>query len=263
MPFGCFYYLCFDDISLFPTFFSDRLFCGLSVIELSLKLFSSVPIYELWYQATSSDIAATLFLCLLLLAVVFALNGAQQTASRLTWSFARDNAMLGDRLVKQVHFGLQVPLYALLLNFGIMFIIGCVYLGSTSAFNAIIGTGLTLQHITYAIPAALVVFRRRSEKVLPRNRVFAVPTAVGYVANIITVAMAVFTLVFYDLPITLPATGVNMSRSTPSHLIGDNANMVSDYGAAVLVVMAIFACINWFVHARKHFQGPRLDESTG
>lgn len=152
-----------------------------------------------------------------------------------------------------------MPVYALLLNFSIMFIIGCVYLGSTSAFNAIIGTGLTLQHITYAIPAALVIFRGRSEKVLPRKRAFSVPYVVGYFANIVTVTMAVFTLVFYNLPTTLPATGNNMSKSPTSE--SDVPVLISlDYGAAVLAVMTLVACINWFIHARKHFHGPRLDD---
>ncbi|KAF7537119.1 hypothetical protein G7054_g4006 [Neopestalotiopsis clavispora] len=204
---------------------------------------TGVPIYELWYQATVSKTVATFFLCLLLLAVIFALNGAHQTASRLTWSFARDNACWGDSMVKQVHPDLEVPVYALLANFGIMFIIGCVYLGSTSAFNAIIGTGLTLQHITYAIPAALVMFRKRSAKILPKDRAFAVPNIVGYTANVMTIVTAILALVFYNFPTTLPSTGDNMN-----------------YGAAVLAVMALFGGINWFAHARKHFHGPRLDD---
>ncbi|KAI4599993.1 hypothetical protein KJ359_001094 [Pestalotiopsis sp. 9143b] len=201
---------------------------------------TGIPIYELWYQATSSRIAATFFLCLLLLAVIFALNGAHQTASRLTWSFARDSACWGDFLIRRMHPDLEVPVYALLTNFGIMFVIGCVYLGSTSAFNAIIGTGLTLQHITYAVPAVLVIYRKRSKKVLPRDRAFAVPDVLGYVANVVTVLTAVLALVFYNFPTMLPST---------------------DYGAAVLAVMALFGLINWVGHARKHFQGPRLAES--
>ncbi|KAK6207120.1 hypothetical protein LQW54_007437 [Pestalotiopsis sp. IQ-011] len=173
---------------------------------------TGIPIYELWYQATSSRIAATFFLCLLLLAVIFALNGAHQTASRLTWSFARDSACWGDFLIRRMHPDLEVPVYALLANFGIMFVVGCVYLGSTSAFNAIIGTGLTLQHITYAVPAVLVVYRRRSEKILPRSRSFAVPDVLGYVANVVTVITAVLALVFYNFPTTLASTGENMSE---------------------------------------------------
>ncbi|KAH8678445.1 amino acid/polyamine transporter I [Xylariales sp. PMI_506] len=203
---------------------------------------TGVPIYELWYQASASDAAATVFLVLLLLAVIFALNGAQQTASRLTWSFARDNAIWGSGYFDKMHPTLDVPVWTLVLNFAIMFVIGCIYLGSSSTFNAIIGCGLTLQHITYAIPAALVMYRRRSEKVLPTHRSFRMPRVVGYVANSVTVFMALFTVIFYNLPVTMPATGANMN-----------------YAVAVLAVMAIFGFSNWFIHAKYHYHGPRLE----
>ncbi|KAG9199199.1 hypothetical protein G6514_008946 [Epicoccum nigrum] len=102
---------------------------------------TGVPVFEIWRQATRSDVAATIFLVLLILAAVFALNATHQTASRLTWSFARDDALFGSRWLGKINEKQQVPIAALLFNFVIMFTIGCIYLGSTSAFNAFIGTG--------------------------------------------------------------------------------------------------------------------------
>lgn len=118
----------------------------------------SVPIYEIWRQSTRSDAAATVFIVSLTVMVLIALNGSHQTASRLTWSFGRDNAIVGSRWLNKMSPKQQVPIAALLFNFAIMFIIGCVYLGSTSAFNSFIGTGLILQHVTYAFPAALLIY---------------------------------------------------------------------------------------------------------
>jgi len=92
-----------------------------------------VPVYEIWRQATQSNTAATVFLILLTLAAVFALNATHQTASRLTWSFARDDALLGSKWLSRVDSKQQVPVLALLFNFAVMFIIGCIYLGSSSA----------------------------------------------------------------------------------------------------------------------------------
>jgi choline transport protein len=91
--------------------------------------------------------------------------------------------------------------WALLANAAAIFAIGCVYLGSTTAFDAIIGCGLVLQHITYAVPAGLLALHhRRSADVLPRKRSFALPNVVGYFANAVTVAMAVLELMFYNFP---------------------------------------------------------------
>jgi choline transport protein len=167
---------------------------------------------ENWRQGTRSDIAATVFVSILLLAAFFALNATQQTASRLTWSFARDNALFGSSWLGKIDSKQQVPIAALVFNCAIMFIIGCIYLGSTSAFNAFIGTGLILQHLTYAFPAALLMMRGRSSTWLPESRSFRMPPVLGWAANITTVLFAIFVLVFYDFPTALPVTGSNMSK---------------------------------------------------
>lgn len=95
--------------------------------EITANRWPRVPIFEIWRQATSSDVAATVFLVSLLLMAVFALNGSQQTASRLTWSFARDNAIFGSRWLNKISPNQDVPIFALIFNFAIMFIIGCIY----------------------------------------------------------------------------------------------------------------------------------------
>jgi choline transport protein len=157
-------------------------------------------------------VAATIVTILLLLAAFFALNATQQTASRLTWSFARDNALFGSRWLGKIDSQQQVPIAALVFNFFVMFIIGCIYLGSTSAFNAFISTGLILQHLTYAFPAALLMVRGRSTIWLPDSRYFRMPSVLGWVANLMTVLFAILVLVFYDFPTALPVTGSSMSE---------------------------------------------------
>jgi choline transport protein len=149
---------------------------------------------------------------------LFALNGSHQTASRLTWSFARDNAMFGSKWLNKISPKQEVPIAALIFNFAIMFIIGCIYLGSTSAFNAFIGTGLILQHVTYAFPAALLMYRKRSSVWLPQSRSFRLPSIVGWCVNTGTVLFALFVLVFYCFPVVMPVTESSMSKSAAPKL---------------------------------------------
>jgi choline transport protein len=104
-----------------------------------------------------------------------------------------------------------VPVWALLSNSAVIFIIGCVYLGSSTAFNAMIATGLILQQISYAIPAVLIMYRRRSTTYLPKNRSFRLGY-LGWVANILTVVMAIIATVFYNFPTVMPVTASNMSK---------------------------------------------------
>ncbi|PTB42508.1 hypothetical protein M441DRAFT_68032 [Trichoderma asperellum CBS 433.97] len=201
------------------------------------------PIYEIWHQATRSGTAATVFMAILLVAAFVALSAIQQTASRLTWSFARDNALIGSKFVCRIHPELGVPIWGLLVNNAVVFIIGCIYLGSSTAFNAFIGTGLILQQLSYAFPAALLLYRRRAVNVLPRKRLFKLYGPLGWIANILTVIFAITVLVFYNFPVILPVTGSNMN-----------------YTSAVLGTMAIFTAINWFIHGKGLYHGPRLVE---
>ncbi|KIW37309.1 hypothetical protein, variant [Exophiala oligosperma] len=204
---------------------------------------TGVPVYEIWHQATGSKTAASIFMAVVLLAALVALAAVQQTASRLTWSFARDSALVGSQFFGQIHPRLGVPVWSLVANAFVVLIIGCIYLGSSTAFNAFIGTSLLLQQITYAFPAALLMYRKRKARYLPVNRPFKLPGAFGWIANFATVAFAVVVLIFYNFPVVLPVIGSTMN-----------------YTSAVIAAMALFAAINWFIHARTKYHGPRLAE---
>lgn len=152
-----------------------------------------------------------MFIALLAVIAFFALNGCQQTSSRLTWAFARDDALILSKYLGRVHPSLKVPIYSLLANSAVIFIIGCIYLASSTAFNALIGTGLVLQQVSFCFPAALLLYRRRSSTYLTSQRTFNLGV-LGWVANIATIIFGIVTLVFYNFPSEMPVTGGNMSR---------------------------------------------------
>ncbi|KAJ5103105.1 hypothetical protein N7532_003634 [Penicillium argentinense] len=207
-----------------------------AVIETS----TGVPIYEIWLQATQSGACATVFITLLALIACFSLNGCQQTSSRLTWAFARDDALFLSKYFGRIHSQLKVPVNALLANAAVIFIIGCIYLASSTAFNALIGTGLVLQQVSFCFPAGLLLYRRRSSTYLPAHRFFNMGRF-GWISNFATLAFGLVTLVFYNFPAEMPVTGGNMN-----------------YTSVVIGTMAIFSLINWIMHANKNYQGPRL-----
>jgi choline transport protein len=237
-------------IGFFTSFvFAIAMLYSIADYDAVLTTITGVPIFEIWRQATKSDGAATFFLILLISIALFALNGCMESASRLTWSFARDDALVGSNIIGKIHRKLRVPVYALLFNAFIVFVIGCVYLGSTTAFNALIGVGLVLQQLCFAIPVALLMFRGRpKEHRLASNQGRTGYLATfdlgmfGWVANGITVVWSILCLVVYDLPLTKKPTGLSMN-----------------YTCAVLAGMAIFAAANWFGYARKHYKGPAID----
>ncbi|KAF4868981.1 Choline transport protein [Colletotrichum siamense] len=139
-----------------------------------------------------------------------------------------------------------VPVNALIVNSALIFILGCVFLGSSTAFNALVATGLILQQVSFSFPAALALYHRFKgaaafERVLPRCK-FRLPQLVGVVANVLTIALGLIALIFYDFPVVIPATASNMN-----------------YASVVIGVMGLFAIGNWFGYANRRYKGPRLD----
>lgn len=184
---------------------------------------NSFPALEIWYQATSSPAVASFFLVTLNVITLFAISGAIQTASRLTWSFARDDAVVFAPFLSRIHPRWGVPVWSLIANSACVFVLGCVYLGSSTAFNALVSTGIILQQLSFAFPAALMLYRRVKgtlEEVMPQAKIgFKLRFGIGPVANVLTIIMALLALVFYDLPVVLPVTVGNMSKyRTPSYL---------------------------------------------
>ena len=111
----------------------------------------SVPIYEIWFQATGSGAAATTFMASMTVAAFIASIGSVQTSSRLTWSFARDDAMILSSLIKRTNDQLGVPVWALLFNAFWLFIIGCVYLASSSGESPLSQSSCSRQPPDFAL----------------------------------------------------------------------------------------------------------------
>lgn len=236
------------------------------------------PIYYIWEKATQSPAAATVFMAATFVVSCVALNAVHQTSSRLTWSFARDEALFFSRKLVSVSPSLGVPVYSVILDGVLVGLVGIVYVCSSTgecipsyrrrrqpltpdtAFNAFIGSTVMVAQISFAVPAALLLVRRRSSTFLPPTRPFKLPNVVGYVVNAMTIVWAIVITVFFCFPTSLPVTGGNMSMSNIDPPLCSSTNECRlDYAAVVLVVMLILGVINWFVYARKWYHGPRLE----
>ncbi|PSR84029.1 amino acid/polyamine transporter I [Coniella lustricola] len=209
-------------------------------------LASAFPALEIFYQATASARVATFFTIVLAIISLFAITGAQQTASRLTWSFARDEALAMSSHLSQVHPRWGVPIYALLFNAVCVAALGCIYLGSSDAFNSLVSAGLILQQLSFAFPAALMLYHRISgtvQEIMPLNKeAFRLPFGTGALANGLTIVLALISTIFYNFPAGLPATADAMN-----------------YASAVTGALVLIGIVNWYGYAVKHYNGPRLD----
>lgn len=206
--------------------------------------------FEVWSQALRSLTGTAAFSIAGIVLAWFMTNAIYQTTSRLTVAFARDNAMVGSKLLASTNPWLEAPLNALLFDWFIVTLFGCLFLASsvgkfclclnrfqisfgeaethlvlsptiyisqliqttTSAFNAILNSTVSFGQITYLIPSGLLLYRKRSTIYLPSDRAFRLPSWLGWILNVYVVIFTSVMTVFFAFPSFYPTTTSTFSE---------------------------------------------------
>ncbi|KIW96544.1 uncharacterized protein Z519_01935 [Cladophialophora bantiana CBS 173.52] len=201
---------------------------------------SAGPMLQIFYDATANKAGSVCLLMFPLVCLLFAAVSIMTTSSRMVYAFARDGGLPASPFFAKVHGRLQVPLNALWLTLILVIIFGCIFLGSSSAFNAIVSASVVALGITYAIPPTINCLRGR--KMLPASRPFILPNWLGWTCNLIGIAYVILTTVLFMFPPVLPVTGSNMN-----------------YCVAAFAIVLMVSTIQWFVDGRKNYVGPQID----
>ncbi|KAF5866048.1 hypothetical protein ETB97_001126 [Aspergillus alliaceus] len=135
---------------------------------------------------------------------------------RMLWAFSRDEGLPFSKILARVDPRFGVPLYAQTCVAVIVALLGCIYLGSTTAFNSMLSSAtyarrifpLTINNLAYLVPIFTNVVLNRSTM---HHGPFTLPHVAGMTVNIITVAWLVFAIVFFCFPFYMPVTATNMN----------------------------------------------------
>ncbi|KKY15462.1 putative choline transporter [Diplodia seriata] len=169
---------------------------------------TGLPLAELFRQATSSTGGAFALVFLLWVALGPCMVGSQLSTSRVVWAFARDAGLPWSPQLSRVSARFGVPFNAQLLVTACCAALGCLYLGSSTAFNAMLGSAVTINNIAYLVPLATNLLQRR--RVLVRGK-FHMGAAKGMVVNAVAVAWLVFAIVFFSFPYVMPVDAESMN----------------------------------------------------
>ncbi|KAJ5166280.1 uncharacterized protein N7482_005061 [Penicillium canariense] len=197
------------------------------------------PLLQILIDATKNTAGAICLLMLPLVCLILAILSVMTTSSRMIFAFARDGGLPASRFFATVHPKLKLPLNALILTVVVVIIFGCIFLGSSSAFNAIISAAVVALDLSYAMP--ILVNCLQGRRALPERK-WKLPTAVGWFADIISLAYIALTTVLFVFPPSSTVTGSSMN-----------------YAVAAFAVIIIISIFQWFVDGRKNFTGPRVD----
>jgi choline transport protein len=116
-------------------FYSVAMFFSINDLQELFDTTTGVPILALFYQALGSKAGAIALESLIIATGVGCQIASHTWQSRLCWSFARDNGLPCSRYLSKIDQKLDVPFRAHLVSTVIVAILGCLYLGSYTAFN--------------------------------------------------------------------------------------------------------------------------------
>jgi choline transport protein len=149
--------------------------------------------------------------------------------------------MVDDRW-SEVHSRHQVPFNSQLVVTAIVAALGCLYLGSSTAFNSLLGSAVTINNISYLIPILtnLLTGRRNMHR-----GVFHMGNVLGPIVNAVAVGWLGFAIVFFSFPYVMPVETGNM-----------NYTCVVVGGLSILVVL-------WWFKAGQRYSLKMLHAKEG
>ncbi|KAF8827649.1 hypothetical protein HHX47_DHR4000235 [Lentinula edodes] len=157
--------------------------------------------------------------------------------SRATWAFARDKAIPFHHIFARLGRGRlsDTPVNAYLLSAVIQLALGCIYLGSTAAFNSFIAVSIMCFGCSCAIPILLLLARRREPA---RDVPFSLGVW-GYPLNVLAVLWIAFEMVIVSMPVSLPVQPSDMN-----------------YASAVFVGFIVISALWYIIDGRHIYKGP-------
>ncbi|KAI9664314.1 MAG: hypothetical protein M1831_002247 [Alyxoria varia] len=194
------------------------------------------PTAAIYLQATESVPATVGLIAILFVTLLPTVISIFVTGGRMWWSLARDNALPFSSFFAKIHPRLNSPANATVLMSGIVTVLGCVYVGSTTAFQALISSFVVLSTLSYAgaiLPHVLTGRRN----IVPGP--FYMGNALGFAVNIASLCYIGVFCVFFMFPFVLPATVESM-------------NYTSVITCGLMTIVAAW----WFIGGSRNYKGP-------
>ncbi|KAH8774260.1 amino acid/polyamine transporter I [Hyaloscypha sp. PMI_1271] len=166
------------------------------------------PLAEIYRQSTGSAGGSLGLLILAFLPSLVATLGCYLTASRVFWTLARDKATPFHGFFAVVNQKQRNPFNSIMLCAVICTLLGCIYVGSQTAFNAFIGSFVVLSSLSY-LAAILPHFLTRRVNVAPGW--FWMKGASGFIVNGISCLYIIAFIVIFCFPFAIPFDAATMN----------------------------------------------------
>lgn len=213
------------------------LFYSIQDLDKVVNSVFSFPLAEIYRQATGTRGGALGLLIVAFLPTLITCIGCYITAGRTLWTLARDNATPFSGWLGRINSKMHNPFNATLVCGLLITVLACIYVGSTTAFNAFVGSYVQLSTLSYFAAIFPHVLNRRS---LITPGYFWMKGPIGYIVNILSCIYILAFIVIFCFPASLPTNAQSMN-----------------YASLITGGFTIFIAAWWFVRQR-HYQGPQV-----
>ncbi|KAL8949946.1 MAG: hypothetical protein Q9222_003978 [Ikaeria aurantiellina] len=200
------------------------------------------PLAEIYRQAAGTKAGAVGLLFLAFLPIFITCIGTCLTASRIFWTLARDQATPYSHYFSKVNTQTHNPFRAIVFTACFSTVLGCIYVGSTTAFSAFAGSFVILSTLSY-VSAILPHLLGGRKSLVPGW--FWMRGVTGFVVNGIASAYIIVFIVIFCFPFSLPVDAASMN-----------------YACLMSGGLSLFVLLFWFVR-QSAYVGPKeviLDE---
>lgn len=231
-------------LTAFTTAFIYLIALFYSIQDLDAVFNSEIAVFptaEIYKQATGSRAGAIGLIAVLFLATFPTLIGTLVTGGRMWWSLARDNATPFASYFCEVHPKLNAPVRATVAVSTMVTCLGCIYVGSTTAFQALISSYIVLSTLSY-LGAILPHVLTGRKNIVPGPFYLG---QFGLVINAVAVVYIIVTVVFFCFPLVLPVTARDMN-----------------YTSVIVVGLMAMTAVWWFFRGRRDYRGPQYSKDA-
>lgn len=151
------------------------LFC-IGDLETVLGTKTGFPFIQVFYDSVGNIAGATAMGAVVVVLTFACAIGITTTASRMTWSFARDRGTPFSKYLSRVNSRTKVPIVAVGAVAGFAALLTLIYVGSATAFNDVISLTITGFYGSYLLPAVFLLWHRIKGQVGSRHTIFSDPS---------------------------------------------------------------------------------------
>lgn len=216
-----------------------------SSLESLLTTPTGFPFMQIYLDVTKSRAGTTVMSLMLILIAIAATVAGVTSTSRTLWAFARDKATPFDHYFSFVNKKHQIPVRAVVLITALQMLLGLIYIGNTTAFNAILSMAIIGMYISYALPIAYMLLRGRRVLYPGDYGKFKLGRLLGPVMNVVSLIWMTVVVIFSTFPTMMPVTAQNMN-----------------YSIVVLSGWILFGVVYYLTFGRSKYEVPVISASV-